>query len=312
MKIVSFSVQKYRSITSAQKLPLGRVTTLIGPNNEGKSNILRALVVGMRLLAAHGNVRYGEQRRRLPRSRGDFTENYFWQRDFPKSLHDTQPNGRTIFDFEFELDDAERAEFYTEVKSKLNASLPIRLMIDRDRNVEIKVRKQGPGGGILTDKAGKIAKFVGSRIRFQYVPSVRTAEEARRVVDEMVSEALSEIEDSDDFQAAIAAIEKLQKPVLSELSLTIKNLLKEFLPEVQDARVEISSEARYMALRANSAIIVDDGTPTELGLKATESRACLRSLSSAGSRAKRSNGIQSLSWRSRNRKLISTPRRYTG
>jgi recombinational DNA repair ATPase RecF len=50
MKLKSFSVQKYRSITFAKKIALGRSTILVGPSNEGKSNILRALVTAMNIL----------------------------------------------------------------------------------------------------------------------------------------------------------------------------------------------------------------------------------------------------------------------
>lgn len=40
MRLVSFSVRRFRSITEAYKLPLGDYSVLVGPNNEGKSNIL--------------------------------------------------------------------------------------------------------------------------------------------------------------------------------------------------------------------------------------------------------------------------------
>lgn len=51
MKLVSFSLQKYRSIQKAEKISLGSMTILVGPNNEGKSNILRGLVSGVALLS---------------------------------------------------------------------------------------------------------------------------------------------------------------------------------------------------------------------------------------------------------------------
>ena len=57
MELVSFSVSNYRRITSAYKLPIRRPTVLIGPNNEGKSNILRALVASLQFLATLGGVR---------------------------------------------------------------------------------------------------------------------------------------------------------------------------------------------------------------------------------------------------------------
>jgi putative ATP-dependent endonuclease of OLD family len=145
VKLVGFSVQKYRSIVQAQKLPLADLTILIGPNNEGKSNLLRALVVGMRVLSRTGNIPLRRTRTktvRLGRLR-DFQETYDWEEDFPVSLRDQQPNGRTIFDFEFELDGPELLEFREEFKSNLNGLLPIRLFIDRDQSMFV-LKSRGP------------------------------------------------------------------------------------------------------------------------------------------------------------------------
>ncbi|WP_273724247.1 AAA family ATPase [Leuconostoc mesenteroides] len=44
MKLEKFTVSRYRSIDRAQNIVLGKDTTvLVGKNNEGKSNLLRAL-----------------------------------------------------------------------------------------------------------------------------------------------------------------------------------------------------------------------------------------------------------------------------
>ena len=50
MRLVSFTVEKYRSITNAKKIGIDKSVTLVGPNNEGKSNLLRALVAAMNIL----------------------------------------------------------------------------------------------------------------------------------------------------------------------------------------------------------------------------------------------------------------------
>ena len=57
MRLVSFSVTNYRSITKAYKLPIRQATILIGPNNEGKSNILR----GKRVVEAWVAKKYKSQ-----------------------------------------------------------------------------------------------------------------------------------------------------------------------------------------------------------------------------------------------------------
>lgn len=50
MKLHSFSVQNFRSITQANKIPFEDITILLGKNNEGKSNMLRALKICMNIL----------------------------------------------------------------------------------------------------------------------------------------------------------------------------------------------------------------------------------------------------------------------
>ena len=86
MKLAAITVQKYRSLTSARKLQLQDQTILVGPNNEGKSNILRALVAGMQLLKGLRQVPV--RRPRGPRIITQFDPRhvYDWRRDFPVSL----------------------------------------------------------------------------------------------------------------------------------------------------------------------------------------------------------------------------------
>jgi putative ATP-dependent endonuclease of OLD family len=105
MKLVSFSLERYRSIQRAEKLPLGDLTILVGPNNEGKSNILRGLVLGMTVLSVADRVgltkgRYRASSRTLL---GTSDTRYDWERDFPVALQEKHPEGKTVFDFEFQL-----------------------------------------------------------------------------------------------------------------------------------------------------------------------------------------------------------------
>jgi hypothetical protein len=272
MKLNSFSIQRYRSIQKAEKLPLGDLAILVGPNNEGKSNILRGLVVGMELLGLGDRLRLVRGRARgtatlvssqAGRSR---SEGYVWDRDFPLPLQASHPEGTTIFDFEFELTGPEVEDFRSEIKSSLNGTLPIRLTIGPD-SLLIQVRKKGPGAKALTEKRDRIARFVASRINLEYIRSVRTARDSMRVVGEMVGRELRGLESSSEYQNAVAVIARLQEPILGNLSETVTAMLKTFLPEVSTVEIQIPSEERFSALRRDSQIIVDDGTPTALEQK---------------------------------------------
>lgn len=189
---------------------------------------------------------------------------YNWERDFPISLQNKTPTGKTIFDFEFELSSYEVEEFRRNVKSNLNGVLPIRLAIG-NTEATFEVKKRGPGAASLTSKRSAIARFVADHLNLRDIPSIRTANSAMQLVDEMVGRELSRLEHTIEYREAVENISRLQAPILETLSSTVKTMLSTFLPDVK--RVEIGVTDRYGALRKNSQIIVDDGTATDLRYK---------------------------------------------
>ena len=124
MKLHAISVSQYRSISSAKRIRLGRSTVLIGPNNEGKSNILRGLVLAMTILT-RGRQRLllsGQRMRTAYSVRG-----YDWEKDYPINLQKKNTKGETEIILEFTLEDKEYEEFSQEVNSRITGNLPIRI-----------------------------------------------------------------------------------------------------------------------------------------------------------------------------------------
>ncbi len=265
MKLVSFAIRNFRSISNTSKLPIrDSVTALIGPNNEGKSNLLRALVTAMEVvskLEAYTLTRHGRIRGYLMMDRA-----YNWPQDYPIHLQDKNPEGESQFDLEFELTDAEVLAFKQEVGSSLNGTLPIRITIGKNEP-KFSVRKQGPGAKTLSAKADKIAAFIGKRLDFQYVPAVRPASAATNVVEEIVARELQTLAQDEEYRAAVQRIEELQEPILHTISENIRDTLQAFLPNVKGVRVAVPQDARYRALSRSCEVIVDDGTPTNLSRK---------------------------------------------
>ncbi|MGB6484902.1 MAG: ATP-binding protein [Candidatus Acidiferrales bacterium] len=264
MKLVSFSVDKFRSITRARKLAIQDLTILIGPNNEGKSNILRAFVIVLDLVSRlsgaslrRGRIRSIAQMMRDP---------YEWERDFPVSLQPRYPDGESVFNLAFELTDLEVGEFWDEVRSNIDGHLPVQITVGR-KEPGFKITKRGPGAEALSRKAQSIADFIGKRFEFRYIPAVRTANIAENVVEEMIDRELKTVEDDPSYRAAQNELAKQYAPVLERLSASITGTLKGFLPKIQNVSVKMSDDARYRALRRSFEIIVDDGTPTNLRQK---------------------------------------------
>lgn len=264
MRLVSFSVTNFRSITSANRIHIGDKTVLIGPNNEGKSNLLQALRASMALVEIFARPTSQQPPIMLRRY---YREIYNWESDFPISLQDKKPNGQTVFRLEFYLTDNEIDDFRSEIKSNLNGTLPIELRIGKKEEPSFKVLKRGPGGPALSSKANQIARFVGGRIDFNYIPTIRTAESASEVVAQMVARRLATLDEDPEYQKALAKIGELQEPLLQDIAQEVASTLRQFLPDVAEVTVSIPERMRYRIYKRDCEIIVDDGTPTLLERK---------------------------------------------
>lgn len=265
MKLVNFSVTNFRSITAAHRVAVSETTILIGRNNEGKSNLLKALAIAMRVLQDHARYQRRPTFRRNPFRVSE--DEYSWERDFPIAFQSRTGQKQSIFRLEFELHDNDVADFYTEIGSSLNGSLPLELRIGQENRPSVRVSKQGRGSKTLNAKSTKIAVFIASRIYFNYIPAVRTDQEALGVISEMVSRELSTLERDAQYLEALKTIAELQRPLLDNLAQRIKDPLSEFLPNIKDVRIEISEGTRRFAQRRDFQVVIDDGTPTNIELK---------------------------------------------
>lgn len=192
---------------------------------------------------------------------------YSWRRDFPISLQARTNSTESIFRLEFSLDDDEIAEFRQEIKSNLNGSLPIEIRFGKTNIAKIHVPKRGPGGTALSSKSAKIAKYIAEHIQFNYIPAIRTEDEALSVVQDMLSAELAQLEINDEYVAALKKITELQQPILEGVSDSIKKSLKQFLPNIKSVSVRIPPAARRVALRSQCRVEIDDGSRTLLEYK---------------------------------------------
>jgi putative ATP-dependent endonuclease of the OLD family len=262
MKLSIFSVSKFRSITTAHKIKFSQVTTLIGKNNEGKSNFLKALQVAMQLIHSHANE--DNIRRRILSSE---KSPYQWARDYPIQLQDKKKTTNTIFKLDFTIDAIERADFKKLIGSTLNESLPVEIAVSKDNSVSVRLVKTGKGTKLLNNKSRLISKFITERINFNYIPAIRTENESLELIGNLVSEELRILENDSEYKDALNTIAKLQKPVLLKLSKELESPLKEFLPSIKSVEIEIADTSRRYALRRDVKVIVDDGTPTDIAYK---------------------------------------------
>jgi putative ATP-dependent endonuclease of OLD family len=191
---------------------------------------------------------------------------YNWVSDFPLRLQETESKKNSNITLEFALSPPEIDEFRTEIGSRLNGTLPIAFSFRRN-DYGISIAKPGRGHKILNAKALKITEFVARKIEIQYIPAVRTADAAQRIVEELVAYELSKIEGDPRYIQALADIEALQEPVLEALSESIAGTMRNFLPQIVNVKLSIGSQDRSFALRGITQIYIDDGVETLLEYK---------------------------------------------
>jgi len=265
LRLVNFSVTNFRSITNAHKVPISDTTILIGKNNEGKSNILKAVSVAMNALQEHA---LSQRNRPYPRRFFRREESvYYWDRDFPIGLQSRKSPRHSIFRLEFLLDQVEIEEFKAEIRSNLNGTLPLEVRIGEDNKPSIRVTKRGRGTKTLNQKSNQIADFVAKKIFFNYIPAVRNDKEAISEISNMVSSELRVLEHDEDYINALKVIDELQEPILKDIADRIKQPLSEFLPNISNVFIEITTRNKYIPQRRDFDLIIDDGTPTSIEFK---------------------------------------------
>ncbi len=262
MKLSDFSVVNYRSITTARKIKTNNMTVLVGKNNEGKSNILRALTLAMDIMKI-----YSKDPRSLQIAVRPYLKNHYsWEKDYPISLQEKNPNGWSSIDLNFELDEQDILAIRSMTGIRLSGCIPVRVSTN-GAAAKIDIPKRGTAAFADADNKKKIIEYVCFKIDFNFIPAVRTEYDALRVVDSLIEKSLETLDTNPDYINAMNKIEELQQGILGGISNQIIEPLQEFLPTVRNVQIHIQNERRRIAMRRNTEIIIDDGTPTPIQQK---------------------------------------------
>lgn len=271
MRIARFKVSNYRSITDGKQLDLKSMSVLVGPNNEGKSNILRALVVGMQAIQTAAHATRGGQPPlgRRPTSvlrygRQDF-QFYDWLRDFPINLQLAKPDGVSVFELELELNEQDRADLQKRTGHNLNDLLKIRVRLGREE-AQVKIIKRGPANSAINEKVDTICDLVAQRVRVEYISSERTSSEVMRLVQGQAMAAMRGVLESPEYLEALTKVQKYAEKALGPLERTLQESISALIPSVRGVRVDIP---RFQAPvgRSDFEIMIDDGAMTSLSAK---------------------------------------------
>ena len=263
MRLSSFSVVNYRSITNARKIQTSNMTVLVGKNNEGKSNILRALTLAMDIMKMY----YSDPRSlRLPATYLKKRTGYVWERDYPLSLQERSPNGFSSIELDFELNSSDISTIRNLTGIRLSGHVPVRVSINHS-SVKIDIPKRGTPAFSDVENKLKIIEYVCFKIDFNFIPAVRTEHDALRVVESLIEKQLLTLESNPEYIEATHKIECLQQGVLDRISAQLIAPLQEFLPSVRDVQIHLQKDQRRSAFRRSADVVIDDGTPTPLQQK---------------------------------------------
>lgn len=267
MKLVRFSVRNFRSIKKANKIEFSQTTVLVGKNNEGKSNLLKALSFAMKVIANYSFYKDFRRTNQKVFYIGSMRNNYEWNRDFPVTMRGGRGSKSTVFSLEFELNDDEVQEFKGEVKSNLNGTLRLEIRFGQDNYPNVSVSKQGRGWKAFNDKVDQVMRYIGERISFNYIPAIRTQRQTKEVIEELLSQEMQSLEKNKRYIQALETIREIQQPMLDSLSEKIKEPLLEFLPHIKNVNIKISDDSLRFRFRRDFDVEIDDGTPTSIDQK---------------------------------------------
>lgn len=263
MEIISFSVRNFRSITDAKKIYFKKYTVLIGKNNEGKSNILKALSSCMSIINQPREVQM-ILRRNSKYLRNSF---YDWERDFPIMYQNRKKGLKTIFKLEFLLSEEELVEIKKITKTRISSrDLTLQIEIGPNNQMEIKLPKKGTHS--LTKKSFEVLSYISSKVTYNYIQARRQETDTIRMIERNISKELSMMEENEEYRKALDTIKKLQTEKLNKISLEVKPLLNEFIPSIKDVKIEFTEDYNYNRIMARDiSIMIDDGTLTNIEYK---------------------------------------------
>ena len=268
MRLVKVSVSRYRSIEDANAVEIGPYTALVGANNVGKSNLLRAISLGMEAIRQKASGDKSVMRRRLGpaarRFRRGAVEGYDWDRDFPVQLQQRKNGSKeTRIRLDFSLNEEEEANFYDLFKARFSRVLPLEVNINSDSNYSIRVIKKGNRAN-FEKIISSVCEFVSDRVHLNYIPTVRTKGDISTIVSNMLEQQMYQLQSDPEYIKCIEQINVLQEPILERLGEDLSRKLQAFVPNITEIKVESGVESLRRAIARDPSIWINDGNLTKL------------------------------------------------
>ena len=274
MRLVKFTVEKYRSILAKSVLPISDYTVVLGPNNQGKSNLLRGLSVALRIMQRALEFPFAYRRsvlRSMP-YRYMVRELYDWETDYPiqkqrsKTIRGSSRKF-SVFILDFKIDEGEKDE----IAHKIGVNLPndiVSVKLELGRSM-FKTSVLCQRNMLKDEKKISMTNYLMGNINICYIDAERTAETAQKNISELIELPIRKQFEGKEYNKFINKLQAQQEKVLEEISNTLKKSLQEFLPSIKNSKIHMKGQDFRMRSPSSmtSDIFIDDGVETPLRQK---------------------------------------------
>lgn len=265
MRLESFQVNHFRSIKNSEPIHLNQKTIIVGKNNEGKSNYLKALNIALSILLDRRRVELFIRRKRYLNDDSIFN----WERDYPVNLQNKKRQPSTKFKLTFNLTN----EDVENIKSLINVEIKFELIIEieinkNDLSLNIYYTPKNIRKKLKESQIDKVCDYITKEIYFTYIPAIRTERASLNIIESLINKKLDSLEENEDYNKAKSFIQLKQNELLINLSHELVDKLHTFVPELKNVQLSAEYESRHSyGSRYDYKFIVDDGNPTEISYK---------------------------------------------
>ena len=265
MRLRTFFVRSYRSIIEAKLDDIQTNCVIVGPNNAGKSNLLRAVYIALSI-ALEGDFQRFRRKRQFSYAYNG--ENYNWQRDIPVSQKNDK-TASTVFKLTFDFSEDEKKEFRKRFNINLSRSLQMKFELFSERT-EYNIIMPGKAKAPLEKQIQGIGLFIRSKLDYQYIPCVRSSELTNEYFAELLTREFSQLEKCEEYLKYKKKILDLQKPIIDNLEKKLCANLQTFMPYIHGVSLSNDEYNDYSSFRITpyrfrySPISINDGCLTPI------------------------------------------------
>lgn len=269
MKLSKVKIENYRSIKNSEII-LNNKTIILGRNNEGKSNIIKAIQLSTNLIDNYSSLsRFNgfNLKERVPFSllrQIDFD----FQRDIEQSIVKAKKSTRfAMISSTYNLNDDEilKLNNLLVTKTKTDGVINVEFKFFPEEEIEVRIRIKENGNAIRNkNNMLTVLSLISENYKVNFIPSIRTAESAIKIVRNLMYEDLKNLDYDDDYRLAFRTIEKIQQDRMDNMADALQTKLSNYVPGIKSLKIISNRPNRLRAMNNSYDLIIDDGVETML------------------------------------------------